>query len=509
MEEAFIGLRRAVKDLAFYPSGHPALAHSLERTVRQVEALLTLTAPLTLTVEREGFRHQQTLIGSENIQIRQFASDIYFAGIRKIHITTPLRAEDLTGFLSLLLHDVKEIRAAGGARQFLSDKGVTNPTVEDLAFTLDEEETAPLELTPAYDPASSMPAIPLEKEKSLEELLTRLEETTSIAEYQNLAERIEAMGTEVITGKDTDLLIRILSTFGLHTHETSVKSPQIKQQAWETLQRINERGALPLLMDVLCAKDITREDDLAFLLISLGEPAVEALLTRLSNEPNLTARRRLLDTVVLLGPIAVPALLKALDEPRWYVLRNIILLLGRIGGEATVVPLLRHLRHKDHRVRREVVKALGQVGSRRRIERVLSALVELVHDPDEVVCQMAVSSLGALRDPRAVPVLAGLTLTTPSRGPRLDLSKAAILSLGLIGGKAAEAVLLKLLYRRGWFRRKGREEIRIGAASALGMLGTPEALLALEEVALRSEGHLRHACEQAAARARAGETKGT
>ena len=104
-----------------------------------------------------------------------------------------------------------------------------------------------------------------------------------------------------------------------------------------------------------------------------------------------------------------------MNHPKWYFVRNLCTVLGEIGDRSAVPVLLRGAAHPDYRVRRE-----------------------------------AVSALGKLRSPEAVPAL-GMLLSNEGLfepGGVVSVRIAAALTLNRIGGTEAESYLHRALSSR-------------------------------------------------------------
>jgi HEAT repeat protein len=68
--------------------------------------------------------------------------------------------------------------------------------------------------------------------------------------------------------------------------------------------------------------------------------------------------------------------------------------------------------------------------------------------------------------------------------------------IGMVGSDEVVPVLQDLLERKSWFGRGKTDEIRIGAAHALAMIGTPDAKAILEEGKDSKDETLREACTE-------------
>jgi hypothetical protein len=100
-----------------------------------------------------------------------------------------------------------------------------------------------------------------------------------------------------------------------------------------------------------------RYDDISHLIGMIGEPFIEVLLDRLSEEENLSLRRFLMDRIQEFGPLARNAMITRLSDKRWFVLRNLIIMLRQLD-DITILEHIRPLLRNGHlRVRQEALRA--------------------------------------------------------------------------------------------------------------------------------------------------------
>lgn len=505
LEEGMIGVNKTARDMAFYPASHPALAQSLDRACQALLGLLTRESPLTITVARQSLQYGKALLGKDNPALRQLASDLYTRRIQRILFDAGLGPEDVRGFLEMLAMDPRRLMEEGGPARVLRAKGVARLHVTELeVYFQDEvqaaapvllEEPAPVApevIGPAVSEPESEPPLP-EEAPTLEDLLNRLEEAADIGTYQRTAARLLEWGRTARTGNDLDTFVRILSAFVFHTHPQSVKPPWVQAEAEEAIAALGDAAGVAYLIGKLCEKDCTLDDDLIFLLVSLGDAVVPPLLERLAEEETLSARRKVMGTLSRLGPVALPHLIAGLKDSRWYVIRNLALVLGTIGLPEAILPLRPVLTHADPRVRKEAVKALTRIGT----PAAADALLQRLGDADPGVRQSVMAALGTLKVTRAVRPLAEVAGQFSAFAKEVDSQKAAIMALGSIRDPQAVPVLVGLLRRRTWLNRRLNDEVRAAAAAALGTLGTEPASEALQAEAKRGEGPVVRACQVA------------
>jgi HEAT repeat protein len=138
----------------------------------------------------------------------------------------------------------------------------------------------------------------------------------------------------------------------------------------------------------------------------------------------------------------VPALLDEDDN----VARAAIGAIGKLGDDASLRPLLEMLSSSDEHRRYETCLSLGQM----RLEDprpAVDALLNSLGDPSGTVRVAAITSLGKLREVRAVPQLVTITLNPigSANGPFGTPEIAAALALGRIGDQPALARLMEML----------------------------------------------------------------
>lgn len=98
--------------------------------------------------------------------------------------------------------------------------------------------------------------------------------------------------------------------------------------------------------------------DIRSLIHKIGEPFIETLLDRLSEENSMSLRRFYMDCLIKMGPQTLEPIANRLNDSRWYFLRNLLIILFS-QNDPSVVSLVRPLlRSEDPRLRHEVLKTL-------------------------------------------------------------------------------------------------------------------------------------------------------
>lgn len=559
LAETLAGIKKAAKDMLFYPSHHPARGQALQRTHGQL--LRLLDHPLTLQISREGFSLAKTPIGRDQPLLKTFAGDLFLRKIQTLRLLPGLRLEDLQHLAELLNMDPSDLATQGGGRAFLRGREVITVEVEELELKFTEKTPSPPSATSGPEgsftggegPLGFAPdggeagglddegspgaeegllagsgrggpgqssvgttgplttemggvALPLLKEEApadLETLIAELQRTTQPARYGYLVGELSERGRSALAQHDLGLYIRILTTLTLELHPMASKGEPLLRIVRAALPPLVEGAGLKLLVEAFCRGKEVPEDDLVHLLLSLKEEVAGRLVEQLLLEEETAARRKLTELLVMMGGAVLPAVQATLEEMSWETARRLLPLLQRLAGPEVGEVLRGLAQHPDPRLRREAVRMAGQVSP----EMAEGLLLKALEDGQVSVRQAAIAQLGGLTVQKAVPHLIRIAEERP--GARdLEEQKAAIAALGAIGAPEAIPSLIALLHRKSWFYRKVTDELRIAAAYALGSVGMPEAVEALRKAMKSAPPPLRLACEMALRRAPGGSPKG-
>ncbi len=198
----------------------------------------------------------------------------------------------------------------------------------------------------------------------------------------------------------------------------------------------------------------------------LGGRTIAPLLEVLADEPDMTARKSLVDLISALAPGHVDELGAKLGDPRWYFVRNTVSILGATRDSSALPLLARTLRHHDARVRRETVRAVASIRDKLAEEMLIAALSD--EDPQNVA--LAARYLGTLGVSDAAAHL-GSVARGDGRGNR-DMSTRieAVEALGRLGTPDAANALRDVLRQRAFLTGGRMRELRTAAESALARM---------------------------------------
>ncbi len=329
---------------------------------------------------------------------------------------------------------------------------------------------------------------------------------------------------------------------------TLTASPELAVVTAGALAKIGDRRAFGALLSLMGHEDASVRQAIISALNSLGHPDMAAaMVVRLQDpdpfvresavkiagyfgydecvelllaacaDPDLNVRRAALEHIPYLDDERVFAILcRALSEPQAAVRAAAARGLGQVEGTAALQPLLAALADRDPWVRYYAARSLG----RHAFPEALPALARLAQeDPAIHVRAAAIEALGRIGGARVVSILAPL-----AEAEEPDVARAALSALGMVSHPDALPPLLnalrslqpgrqldaiRALAERGaagaasalqWAAiEAGDPRVAQAAIEALARLATPEALAAL--VTLTANSQRREACIAALAQA--------
>jgi HEAT repeat protein len=285
----------------------------------------------------------------------------------------------------------------------------------------------------------------------------------------------------------TDLLKRIylfLKTDGLQNWQI--------EKIGEILLEAGEEARVARIGKVLEREEVRLEEVGTYLSL-LQKDSIQPLVKLLGELKNSKARRVFCDALSEIGRDAIELFIPFLEDRRWFLVRNIVYILGRIGKEESLPYIQKAFNHEENRVRREAIQALGLIGG----QKAVGLLVRALTDNDARIRCMAAINLGKTGKKAGLIPLVEIVQSKDFYKREPVEIKAFFNGIGMAGSNEVVPVLQDLLERKSWFGRGKADETRIGAAHALSMIGTPDAIAILEEGKNSKDETLRDACTQA------------
>jgi hypothetical protein len=195
----------------------------------------------------------------------------------------------------------------------------------------------------------------------------------------------------------------------------------------------------------------------------LGAEATEVLMELLVESDSMPERRGLFTAITRMAE-GTDIIAHHLDHPAWYVVRNAAELCGELQLAQSVPPLARAVGHPDERVRKSVVTALVKIGAREGLE----ALARALKDPSPAI---RVQVLGSLDGHWGRPLAMSLAALLETED-HAEVVREALRALGRIGTPDALQALQRAATGRNP-RLTRRQQLQ--AIEALGLAGPPAA----------------------------------
>jgi HEAT repeat protein len=247
----------------------------------------------------------------------------------------------------------------------------------------------------------------------------------------------------------------------------------------------------------LLAAPQSSTDGLLPFLLKFPAPAVPALLTLLGELQNPKHSAVICEALGTLAKESPELLVKRLKDPRSAFVRNLLSIIAKIGNPRGAESLGQFARHPDTTLRMEAIRVYGALcpsGNG-------SPLAGFVNDVEPSVRLAALKPL--TRGAYQVPYRVWEPIVQSAEFLHRPLSEIQTIfqSMSKTTGNECIPFWQELISQRFWFKRK-KQEAGTVAAEALGRVGTPEAIAALEVGKKRGCRAVRKACAEALARCR-------
>ncbi len=305
-------------------------------------------------------------------------------------------------------------------------------------------------------------------------------------EIQVFSKVIDALKQIYLKCKDVglrEIYDNISKRIGKHLLRTGKEFVERKAVVVNMIGEIRDLNYITELITILWEPGIFNEAREA--LIKFANDAVEPLLGVLKDAEDRSVRMKILDVLVRMGNVIVPSVLKLLGDQEWYIRRNGLYLLGQLKAEDTIDAIGEMIKDENELVQVEAVCALGNISG----EKVKPYLREALNSK-----YLSVSLEAARYLPRAeVRSVIPRFLKMLERRKRIPdkkeetMRRDVIRVIGEIGGDEVIETLVQVIKDRSLLGTDLLLTTKEVAIEALGQIGTPKALDALNELALSSD----------------------
>ena len=541
---------KAIKAFRFYPPDNPTLKGFREQVLKKFQFFLNKYQSFVVVIGEYDLSFKGKILYENRDVKTSLAFSLYKDGLREIRFMKGLEEWEVQGIIDILKHSETINQLEDDIVTFMWEKDfvhisylATDEFLEDTPVII-PDNVDQFRKNLVFKPLAHHVEVELAEEGSeegvdLDEILSKVIEApppfvSDRSVYFLTSDELEGLRKDVESEIDpifvfhiadilfeilalekerepyqdaVNILIKVLDAF-LTLGEFTKAADLLKQvyitlktydlQDWqiENIRKIivdaGEEVRIERIGKVLEREEVRLEEVNAYLVL-LQKNSIKPLIKLLGELKNSKARRVFCDALAEIGKNANELFTPFMDDRRWYLVRNIMYILGRIGKEQSLPYIQRAMSHEEIRVRREAIQALGLIGG----PKAIGLLVKSLTDNDVRIRCMAAINLGKMgKKAGLVPLLEVVQSKEFYKREPAEI-KAFFNAIGMVGSNEAVPVLQQLLERKSWFGRGKTDEIRLGAANAMAMIGSPEARAVLEEGKNSKDESIRDACAQA------------
>jgi hypothetical protein len=470
--DALACIRTAIKNVQLYPSVDPAITNSIETLYLHFLETLRQDAPSVFAqlekkyLPGENISNQQE---NETIHISSLLDILLALGIKGVSFDKDMEKEELHIFINLLARNPKPVQDEVDLPRLAAENEPANIDPADIEYVtlekdqeiISEPDVAENQISESIDRVEkiftrmnamegAIEAIPSdEKMEMIKRLSAQAEEwvereTIFTPEYKEICQRLQSLLQDFIGNGFFAEAKPIINVFSKINNGTLKKDDEIRNVSLDVIRNLASDNNINILYKEISVNERNKKFEASQIFAGFGDIVINKLLNGLRNAVDSKVRISIIHIIGEMGPAAIPAVKASINmNSPWYYLRNMAYILGRIGNETSADILKPLLLHKEKRVRMEAFKSIGQTGGNMRGPVLLSVLPQA----DQELRVNIIEMLGKIKYAEAVTDLQDMLKSKSS------MAKDDLISL--------------------------QEKI----CKALGVIGSPEAIKALSEVA--------------------------
>jgi hypothetical protein len=216
----------------------------------------------------------------------------------------------------------------------------------------------------------------------------------------------------------------------------------------------------------------------------IGQPFIEPLLDRLTEEESKTLRLLYLDLLKEFGGAVKNQLIKRLGDKRWYVVRNLLFVLRQLGDPSVLSPIYGLFDHHDQRVRQELLHTFLAFKD----PRADNILLKEMKTGDNDRCLQAIRLAGMTQNSEVFQMLVGFIKKKGLNKTDLEIKKASVYALAEIRDPSALPILQDVLKSFSLFSRQRLNLLKLEIITSLVQYPADEILPTLRKIASSRSG---------------------
>lgn len=539
-------LDKTSKSTRTYGFSNPVARKFFQQLYQDLTTHLGTYATLGFLVQRSELHFKGEVVYQTDSSGENLAFKLYADGIRELTFHEGLTQEDLTFFLEALwggadpaqnddddivtrlwaknlstitFVTAEEIITLSGTSDVLAlqNEGAMNAPVSSLRDMIDKEKAAQVkEGANASAGASRFQSGLVGYEVSEEELDALAKEIEAESARDGMTYVLDILLAILASEQSSALLTKLFDVFD------NVLETLMKQGRWTALNHVldllqrtagartglsddhrkqltalldspNKPERLKLIEHYLNKTERAATDGLLPILLRLNATAVPALCALLANLESPSHQAIVCEALFTVAKDAPEIVARGLSDKRAPYVRNLLSIIARWNNPKLVDAVERLIRYPDAQIRKEVVRTIGIL----RPSGNGTKLVSFLNDTDEPVRLAALKLL--MNGQYTAPFTVWSTILSAEEfHNRPPAEKRAMYhALRQTAGDEAVPYWQSLFTEWSWTNRKNKEESAVMAAEALGKLGTPAALAALEVGQKKGSSAVRQACATA------------
>ena len=326
------------------------------------------------------------------------------------------------------------------------------------------------------------------------ELLEMLDRAGGSPDMQRIVDDLVIAAEQA--ARDGDLDVVADAAIGLSTRRAQPRGDERPRLCAAAVTRLFTPSFLRLLPRA-AGRSRPRADAIQAVLHETGDDGAAAVIAEVTLAPTLADRRRCFEMLLKL-PSAVGVLGRMLGASQWHVARNAADLLGELHATEAHGALSTALQHADERVRRAAAHALAKLGTQPAVQSLRTALV----DPS---ARVRVQVAAGLANRKGIKSATTLTRALDEESD-VEVQLAILSALGRLGTPDAVNRLIKAAEPDGRLFKKKPVAFRVAAVHALGEIRSTAARSVLQSLANDKEREVREAVLRVVMQAPRGES---
>lgn len=218
----------------------------------------------------------------------------------------------------------------------------------------------------------------------------------------------------------------------------------------------------------------------------IGQPFIEPLLDRLTEEESKTLRLLYLDLLKEFGGAIKDRVIRRLGDKRWYVVRNLLVVLRQLDDPSVLNSIYGLFSHHDQRVRHELLRTFLSFKD----ARADHILLREMDAGDSDRCLKAIMLAGMTRNNQVFERLVGFIRKKGLNKTDLEIKKASVHTLAEIGDPSVLTVLQGILKSYSLFYRHRLMLLKLEIIVSFGKYPVEEAFPILQKIATSRSGEL-------------------